>query len=418
MKKLLNRAGLLGFSTALAVLTAAGIGEVYLRFTRPEFDRSLSADPVLGWASSEFRAFEPAAPASAGPLRVLFLGDSYLSGAGVDRPDERFPRLIESGGSPCSTAILASDGWSIDQQLWAYLRKGRAWKPDLVVVAFCANNDVSSIMAHHYGLPGMIKPYYLLGADGGLELFDGQGRPRDGRRGPRPESTGGGGRFWKRSSLYKALALLSRGPADAGYRPGDYPGVPERYRLFPTARERPDEIYAKLPRLSWSPQTGVTHASAYIHEDFPLNAEQWRLFDAILGELGRQVEGDGARLAVMLLPAIFNPRDVSTVTGGPFAMTFETPGGPFTFRSAEPRDRLAAACRARGVTFFDPTAEFLDAVVSGGLEDEVWPNKDDRHFSAKGHAILGGITGRWLRRYAPGAPDPREVAYDDARRTN
>ena len=61
--------------------------------------------------------------------------------------------------------------------------------------------------------------------------------------------------------------------------------------------------------------------------------------DTIVERLNEEVEAAGGKLFVMLLPVIFNPRDVETIAGGTFEYRFETPAGPVTMRSAEPRER-------------------------------------------------------------------------------
>jgi hypothetical protein len=163
--------------------------------------------------------------------------------------------------------------------------------------------------------------------------------------------------------------------------------------------ERSIEIYKCQDTLSWAPQMGINHVSAYIHEDFPDNSYQWRLFEHLVIQLRDDVEKGGGTLVIMLLPAIYNPWNLDTVAGGPFEKQFVTPHGVFTFRSAEPRERLLAICRKNRILFLDPTTEFLNRVARHDLHGQVWPPPHDRHFSHVGHSIVAGITARWLSRW-------------------
>lgn len=389
---------LLVLSVVLTIAVAALVGEIYLRVRRPAMGMTLTADPLLGWSSPEYREFAPAASERDTNRRILFLGDSFLAGSGIESLDQRFTSILDAEISGITVAVLASGGWSIDQQLWAYQQKGRQWKPDIVVLAFCANNDISSIMAHHYGMPGMLKPYYVISENGNLELYNSQGQPIseehriESAADPEPIP------LWKRSYLLKSLILLKRRTGGSStYHPEDYPNVPAQYRLFPSRKENSEEIYAAKQSLSWSPQEGINHVSAYIKGDARYNQEQWRLFETILIRLKHEVEKDNASLSVMLLPVIFNPQNVTTIAGGSFEHLFDTPAGPFTFRSAEPRERLRTICGRNKVLLFDPTSDFIDTVISNGMATMCWPNPGDRHFSATGHKILAEITGRWLR---------------------
>ena len=68
--------------------------------------------------------------------------------------------------------------------------------------------------------------------------------------------------------------------------------------------------------------------------------------------------------------------------------TFDTPTGSFTFRAAEPQERLLDMTRRLGVEMLDPTGSFVAEVRARSLFARVWPNPSDRHFSAVGHQIL------------------------------
>lgn len=356
-------------------------------------------DTAMGWSSHEYQQFDPQRPEGAGAVRILFLGDSFLAGSGVSSLSHRFPVVLQQllGGGH-SIAILATGGWGTDQELLAYEEKGAAWEPYLTILAFCANNDISNILSHHHS-PKMLKPYFTFSEQEGLELYTCSGLPLTDMDSSTPEQIRADAP-WKRSFLLRFIAFVAARArnrlGDGRYDPAAFPAVDARYKLFSFWEQRQDEISAQRDTLTWAPQMTVSHASAYIHGDFPLNSYQWQLFEQLVVRLAREVEGDGSRLVVMMLPVIFDPDDLDTIAGGPFVREFHTPAGPFTFRSAEPRDRLEAICARQGVALFDPTDEFRARIEEGGLHEQAWPSSSDRHFSKIGHQLLAELLKEWL----------------------
>jgi hypothetical protein len=81
-----------------------------------------------------------------GAARILVLGDSFMEALQVAFEDS-FPSLVESGlrdklNRNIEVINCAVSGWGQDDQL-AYLRKnGRAFEPDLILVAMTLHNDV------------------------------------------------------------------------------------------------------------------------------------------------------------------------------------------------------------------------------------------------------------------------------------
>ena len=365
----------------------------------PQIGWAQRKEAVIGWSSDEFKEFVPGGENNEFGVRILFLGDSYLAGSGVSNLDERFPSLLETNlNHKVTSRILAAGGWGTDQQLLAFKQKGRFWKPDLVFLAFCSNNDISNILSHNHG-PKKIKPYFKIGKNDKLELYNGYGLPinyetifKIGDRNKKTVQP-------MRSYLvdYVRHILNSRNSTDQDINFEDFQSVDTRYKKFLFWEEKPEEIYKKLSKLSWAPQKGVNHVSAYIHENFEMNTYQWRLFEFILLDLKKEVESSGGKLVVMLLPVIFNPKDAETIVGGSFSKKFQTPDGYFTFRSVEPRERLRAATERVGAMFFDPTPQFIRHVAGKDRLELIWPDPNDRHFSEVGHEILANLVKEFLR---------------------
>ncbi|TDI93039.1 MAG: SGNH/GDSL hydrolase family protein [Caldithrix sp.] len=372
--------------------------EFLLRVFIPEIGWAQREDKIIGWSNDEYMLFEPTGRENQTEKRILFLGDSYLAGSGISDLNKRFPILLESMLNNKVTArILAAGGWGTGQQLLAFKQKGKFFEPDLVIVAFCANNDISNILSHNFGLK-KLKPYFVIGKDERLELYDGYGTPinyqtifRD------SDKNAGRSAPLMRSYLVDYLKhILNQNFFHRVDRTENFKSVEARYRKFRFWEEKPEEIYRRQNKLTWSPQNGVNHVSAYIHEDFKINTYQWRLLEKILFKLKKEVQSSGGKLAVLLLPVIFNPEDPETIAGGSFVKRFQTPEGYFTFRSDEPRERLRSITARIGIAFYEPTQEFIKFVVEKDLMKRVWPNPKDKHFSALGHEILANLLKKML----------------------
>jgi len=371
--------------------------ELALRVIMPQIGWTQREDPLLGWSSREYQEFNPHADAATQRKRILFIGDSFLAGSGVASLEHRFPVLLRRHlGNACDIAILASGAWGTDQELLAYEEKGVAWRPDIVVVAFTAINDLKNILSNSSG-SRMPKPYFMYSEGAGLTLHSSDGRQaaqagREAlRESPKPDP------LWKRSLLLRLVALkINRMTSREQYDPAAFPLVDERYKHFTYRGALYEEIIAKQEQLTWSPQMGANDVSAFIKEDFRFNSYGWQLLEQILARLHGQVERNRGQVVLMLLPVAFNLRDPDTIAGGPFTQQFKTPEGPFTFRSAEPRDRLAAICARQNITFFDPTDEFRTHVIRNSQMKAFWPDPKDGHFADRAHEYLSEICVKWF----------------------
>jgi hypothetical protein len=372
--------------------------ELAVRWWLPELGMRPFLDSHLGWASEEYLRLDPGRYKTGGHrTRLLVLGDSYLASSYCERgQDVRFPALLARElPDQLETLTLSTSGWGTDQQLMAFLEKGRPWRPGHVLLAFCANNDLSDILSITHGR-GSRKPFFRLGDDGELALFDSAGAPLE----TGPEGLSGGARF--RSQL---LDLLKSKWARARGDPAPNVDVDPRYLHF-TGIEPPrmKEVYELGPELGWSPQLTVSSVSAYIAEDFELNRYQWDLLAAIVEQLRDRTEAAGAELTVLLLPMVYRPRDLRFSTASELSHRFDTPAGPFTFQMKEPGRRLEAIAGELGVRFLDPSAEFFAIVRDRALEEQVWPDPHNRHFGPLGHRILARILSDFVRDELRGGP--------------
>tara|TARA_B100000959_G_C14902801_1_gene591675 strand:- start:116 stop:1306 length:1191 start_codon:yes stop_codon:yes gene_type:complete len=381
----------------MSLLLAFILSELMVRHFLPEVGLALHEDELLGWSNESFQTFRPK-PKPEKTKRVLFLGDSFLAGSGVEQLKERFSaRLGQSMAPQIQTATLASGAWGTDQEMLAYLLKGKAWQPDLVVLAFCANNDIANILSNQHGtLP--LKSYFVLDEHENLTLYNGIGQPLNlldfSSAKTQNETKQPGSYAFNLFSHHFKNSFFKKTPTQEKV----FLNVDKRYLSFNFSKEKPEELYAKQSPLSWAPQKGVNHVSAYIHEDFEINRYQWRLLKGILKEFKQQVENNHAKLALLLLPVIFNPRELSSIAGGTFKHQYETKEGPFTFHADEPKKRLQKITQDLDIIFLDPTEAFIEEVKQHHTAQKIWSNPTDRHFNAKGHQIMADLLGDKIRK--------------------
>ncbi len=389
--------------TAGSVTLSLFAGEIALRTMLPQIAWHVESDTSLGWSSREYKRFNPTVGrGSTRTHRILFLGDSNLAGSGgLGSLDERFPIVLgQRLADRAEVQILASGGWGTDQQLLAFLQKGRHWRPDIVVLTFTAYNDLANVLSNS-SQPRHRKPYFALDpTTETLQLFDTHGALLAQRA--RKFDQQGVLASHLIDLIRFQLARVKAKPAARSDATSPAPQVDPRYLLYSQflsqeiGLKRTAQLRQHQAELDWSPQNGVNNVSAYIAEDFELNRYAWQLLEAILLDLKREVEATEAQLIVMLLPIPFDPRDPQTIPGGDFERVFATPTGSFTFRAGEPRERLSAICSRAGIEFFDPTQRFIETVISEDRVEAYWPVPHNTHLSSLGHAKLAEILQEYL----------------------
>lgn len=163
---------------ALGLLAGLAAAEVLLRATdlAPEVSRvrrgrfQLSPNPKIGYEpvpSFEyhgpldsfydyagksnrlgFRDRDHPVETRPGVFRILVLGDSVAAGQGVSDYRETFPALLERGlndrGLPAEVLNFAVTGYNTQQEVETLKDKGLAFRPDLVLLAYCLNDDKRS----------------------------------------------------------------------------------------------------------------------------------------------------------------------------------------------------------------------------------------------------------------------------------
>jgi hypothetical protein len=147
-------------SSGLAVLAVVG-AEKGARWVAPDYlaeSRGLHVySETLGWKAREgasaviegkrvtinargYRGRELSLPKPPERTRVVVLGDSVAFGLGVS-DGETFAHLLDARENGIEAANLAVQGYGPDQELLVLRGEGLRTDPDVVVLAFCLDND-------------------------------------------------------------------------------------------------------------------------------------------------------------------------------------------------------------------------------------------------------------------------------------
>lgn len=99
--------------------------------------------PQPGVSSDGLRDYQHALAATDGRVRIVSLGDSVTFGYRV-RYELSYPALLEKymadEGMPAEVFNVALPGWSMRQELLAWRRIARKYKPEIVLLGVCLND--------------------------------------------------------------------------------------------------------------------------------------------------------------------------------------------------------------------------------------------------------------------------------------
>ena len=311
-----------------------------------------------------------------GTYRILVLGDSFADALEVPLEDSfqevLEARLNERLDRPVEVINGGVWGYGNDQELLFYRLEGRKYRPDLVLLAFQPNSDV---LENHRGMETRYmgreyKPFFVLGEDGELELVNFPFRVE-----PEPPP---------RNLLERVKRFLA-----ANSRA--YPVV-GRY-----VKARLRGIAGWLQRVGvMDPVPGETVAGGipmgmYLYaEDYPPEWEEaWAVTKAIIAQLRREVEADGAQLAVVVLP------DRHLVEGDYLAWALRTYPA---MRDREwdldkPNRIMRAFLEEQGIPYLEMVDEFRQRAEETG-RPLYYPR--DGHWNVEGHHLAGERIAEWL----------------------
>jgi hypothetical protein len=260
-------------------------------------------DPRLGWRnragvqtifeSPEFRVAVhinqlgmrgPAVPPrpAVGKRRVLFVGDSFVFGWGVEEDETFFAELarLRADLEPIAMGVA---GYGTDQELvWLRDEGLRALAPQTVVACVYVNDLIDNVSSVRWGRP---KITFRLGERGEL----GELQP--------PGASAAASGPSERPQLAGTPGALALPPAE---RIDDW--FVSHLRLYALLRPR---IATLAVRAGWlSIEEGIDDYVGYFaRESSPTREAQWALLLAELDEMQRVAQRGGAELVVLAVPA-------------------------------------------------------------------------------------------------------------------
>lgn len=294
----------LGLITILVPLFAA---EIALRIWFPiERIRTFpgSDNNPLGWGpdvAPVCEALPEEIPQEKG-RRVMLIGDSILNC--FDHKDARFkvPGVLKSMLGPHKIDVLnlSSGAWGTDQELLAYERVGRLYKPSLVLLFFTSVNDLHNNVSRLGNSPPTPKPRFILNDDGKLTLIPAEAKP--------PISVT---RRWL-SETQIGLRIFSM--------------IDEKQVAFPDPFINPQVAAFAVPPPPWIETS-------------------WKLTEVLLRELRDRVTQDGAKFGIVYVPGGLHARDAGcaekTCYGyGSERITLDCGGRSRTYDLLAPFERL------------------------------------------------------------------------------
>jgi len=92
--------------------------------------------------------------------RIVFLGDSFVWGFDVEK-QERFTEKLRSKLANVSIYNLGISGYGTDQEFLLLTRQYDFYKPDIVFLVFCTDNDHEDNSHNFIRGGGYFKPYFI-----------------------------------------------------------------------------------------------------------------------------------------------------------------------------------------------------------------------------------------------------------------
>jgi len=298
----------------------------------------------------------------AGVRRLALLGDSFTVAVAVDEQDTMAARLEDElnrdGESRWQVLNFGVGAYSTAQSLLVWRHFARQFAPDVVVLAFYNGNDLWDNDARLTNFP---RPYFRLAAGGGLELE----------------------------------------PVSAA-RAGTSNWLNRHSRLYVWQKDKVAAL-----RNAWRSREDAAPPAAEIHDSAapPPYPEAWRLTEALIAQLAREVAAAGARFVLVAVPTHEQVvdqyweemlRDVGRERAA-------------TFRRDHADERLAALAARAGFAFvaLAPALRAAPDPRATHFGKGHW-NEDGNRIAAEAvHRHLAGLDadGRWS--VAGGSGEPR-----------
>lgn len=296
----------------------------------------------------------------AGKKRICVLGDSFVWGFGVE-DHEVFTRLIEEKVRGVEVINLGVSGYATDQELLAFSEDGYKYAPDLVVLAFYANDLDELAASISYGYP---KPFVV--PDSGPLTFANVPAPKTDETerklyGNPPTMFGKAKKFLRRNTH-------------------TYPFIVGRLNSVPWLRE----FFLRT-------EFGMDYGRSL--KDIPFYRMNETERDAVLSrlivEIKTKAAEKGSDFLLVNIPIKENPPDGSYSYKGSSSIEKTA--------NEEIGGKMASICLRNGVKFLDLAPSMREAQRGGVMLYR--DNESDIHLNREGHSFVAEAIAAWLREY-------------------
>ena len=231
-----------------------------------------------------FRDVERDVKKPAGGYRIEIFGDSFVDALQVELPDS-FPARLEkaiagTGRTGVEVLNLGQSGFGTTDECLRFQNFGKAFAPDVVVVALFVGNDLRNNSKTLN--TESVTYYYVLGADGRLTL----------------DSSLPDAYERNRTFVQRAFQSVKRHSYLASL-------VSERLYLLrraKTAKETKSKVETAVPAASGT-LPPLDDFNLYVDDPPPVWKDAWAVTEAVLLKFRDDVTASGARFVVMTIPA-------------------------------------------------------------------------------------------------------------------
>jgi len=304
--------------------------------------RNLEVDIRISHNSQGLRDVEHAAEKPAGVFRILVLGDSFMEAYSVELADS-FPQQLEQlaqadGYSQVEVINLGVGGYSTLQQYLVLQEIGLQYEPDLVVLAFYAENDVYdndralNEEVSVFSSSTLSRPFVESVQDGELVVS-----PPDYRYALRQWRLAKI-EFWHRTAIGTIINLATS-------------------------------------RTSVEPESLEDYYIIYKCEPDPRVDAAWDTTEAILTEINETVRQAGAEFLIFTVPSVLETNR---------SLPVEDPSD-YCLDEPPANIRLAQIAQKHEILYYDLLPDFREAATS----DELF-RWTDAHWNEQGHALAAG----------------------------
>lgn len=341
---------------------------------------SLDFELVIRTNAEGLRDPEREAAADPDDFTIVVLGDSYMEASHVPE-DAAFCRVLESAlGDGHRVINLGVGGFSTVQSWQQFLARGRAYSPDLVLLAFYAENDIygnsAELSQRMWGADNaryFSVPFATLEDDGLTVVPPQYERARTEYEAKRE----------KLSPMLLRLEALTDSALEKIYKQAI-----SRFRQ--KVHEPGDEVAIHL---------GAYTPHPYETAPDPTRDAAWKealaVTESVLERLNQDAADVGADFAVFTVPS-----KLQTESAYWEMMLDQYP--EMDLERSRPHRWLAARCKGNNIPFLDLLPVFREAEKAGA---ELNHMMEDSHWNAHGHALAAKQVARWLSDLI--APDPR-----------